>query len=464
MYLLMQVRLSEDWTVHEGMLYVDSSLADLSHGLDDEQFDTLSHHVLTMIASQSPHADFPRWLASAEARLLSLRLRICNRHALEHALDHTGFVFQLVAMPEYVNQVRRTFFHDTASMPRQQQHQQQNTNADDDDDVDYNNGLPLLGDVRGCAAGSTTSLSVLAAMYEMGEPNVLLKIPFELVCDIVKHRHADVAIDDGYAFLPQRLWSQAMVSHFMKVYQRRRHVFERAYATVFATDDRLSALSERVSELFSSLHAQQTLRGTLRRLPANGATAHSAQLDRITPDSIDAYTDCMPLCARHYHRILRQTHKLQHNGRMVYFNFLKSIGMSLTDAIRMIKAEFLRVISEDDWTKKKYEYYIRHMYGLEGRRKTMAAHSCIDVTSWHTACPFAQPTSLLSVLRDYTVDIDVQTDVSAHASSSPGGGCMRFCACAVPGVDIEDVRMREVTHPADYFEFSRRSRGRGAIE
>ena len=449
----MQVRLCEDWTVHEGMLYVDSSLAGLSRGLDDEHIDSLSHHVLTMISSRSPHADFSRWLASAEARLLTLRLRVCNRHALEHALDHTGFVFQLVALPEYVAQVRRTFFHNAGTSVPQQQH--------DSDEMDYSNGLPLLGDVHGCAAGSTTSLSVLSSMYEMGESNVLLKIPFERVCDIVKHRHSDVTLDEGFAFLPHRLWSQAIVSHFMRVYRTRRHVFERAYATVFAADDRLSALSERVSELFSGLHAKQTLRGALSRLP-DGTAAHARPLDRITPDNIDAYIDCMPLCTRHFHRLLRQTHKLQHNGRMVYFNFLKAIGMSLTDTVRMVKSEFLRVMSEDDWVKKKYEYYIRHMYGLEGRRKTMSPHSCTDVTSWHTACPFALPTTLQSVLRDYTRDSDVQLDVMAHSSSSPGGGCMRFCACTVPNVDIEDVRMKEVTHPVDYFEFSRRSRG--AIE
>ena len=65
-----------------------------------------------------------------------------------------------------------------------------------------------------------------------------------------------------------------------------------------------------------------------------------------------------PLCMQQLHQAFRQNHHLRHWGRMQYGLFLKGIGLSLDEALRFWRTEFLKKMDPD----KVIIYPIRIVY------------------------------------------------------------------------------------------------------
>ncbi len=101
----------------DGEFYAAENIAALGEILLDEDMDLISHHLLVLAALFSK--DFHEWLVQAEARLLAARLNTCERILFQHAVESSGFLFELVALPEYVEKVRRTFldWRSVATLP-----------------------------------------------------------------------------------------------------------------------------------------------------------------------------------------------------------------------------------------------------------------------------------------------------------------------------------------------------------
>lgn len=131
-----------------------------------------------------------------------------------------------------------------------------------------------------------------------------------------------------------------------------------------------------------------------------------------------------PMCMKHTHQKLKETHHLKHMARMQFglflkvnfnhnfklssfqsssfsnfnhdFKFLstiKGIGLNLQDALTFWKSEFTQIMGGDKF-EKSYAYNIRHNYGKEGRRADYTPYSCIKIIMSHVApsdnhgCPF----------------------------------------------------------------------------
>lgn len=83
-------------------------------------------------------------------------------------------------------------------------------------------------------------------------------------------------------------------------------------------------------------------------------------------------------CMKRMHRHLRNDHHLKYGARRQYGLFLKGIGLSLDEAIAMMRDEFTQKITSDKFDKE-YAYNIRYMYGKEGRRVPQTALSCATI-------------------------------------------------------------------------------------
>lgn len=112
---------------------------------------------------------------------------------------------------------------------------------------------------------------------------------------------------------------------------------------------------------------------------------------------------------QHLHKNLRQNSHLKYNGRQQYGLFLKSIGLSLEEALAFWRRSFASKVSDDKF-QKEYAYNVRHNYGQEGKRANYAPYSCAKIITStapsigdHHGCPFRHhgPESLRNSLANY---------------------------------------------------------------
>ncbi|KAI8000711.1 putative DNA primase large subunit [Camellia lanceoleosa] len=146
---------------------------------------------------------------------------------------------------------------------------------------------------------------------------------------------------------------------------------------------------------------------------------------------------------------LREDHHLKHGGRMQLGLFLKSVGLTLDDALAFWKAEFSPKVGAERFDKE-YAYGIRHNYEKEGKRIDYTPYSCQKIISStpgvgdHHGCPFRHFRSL-SGFRSVTLSSDntllMSTSHSAVKIWNPStGSCLRtidsgygLCGLFVPG-------------------------------
>lgn len=108
--------------------------------------------------------------------------------------------------------------------------------------------------------------------------------------------------------------------------------------------------------------------------------------------------ESFPLCMRHMHFKLRETHHIRYEGRAQLGLFLKGIGLSLEDAMAFWRNEFTKVKTVEQF-EKGYAYNIRHLYGKEGKRTDYTPRSCVNIITGtppganehHGAAPQPQP-------------------------------------------------------------------------
>lgn len=113
----------------------------------------------------------------------------------------------------------------------------------------------------------------------------------------------------------------------------------------------------------------------------------------LLSNEVDIASKFFPPCMLNLHQNLRKRHRLSHSQRFYYSLFLKDIGMPVEEAIDFWRAEYRQNPSGSNncchhWEKdeKKYLYGIRHMYGLEGRRKSYTSVSCQRIQGSDTSC------------------------------------------------------------------------------
>ncbi|XP_015595665.1 probable DNA primase large subunit isoform X2 [Cephus cinctus] len=240
------------------------------------------------------------------------------------------------------------------------------------------------------------------------------KLRFESVPDLVQMRL--LYLEQGFCIVPCSKWKEVLQSLFHRFVKD--EVFfmnSELSSNIIECDSRLHSLNQRVQ--------YQVLR-------------EGFGCGRITVGNVDEEAKKFPLCMYHLHRTLRSRHRLSHYARFYYSLFLKECGMKLSDAIHYWKNEYSKPhsctsVCSHNWqsSEKKFLYSIRHLYGLEGSRKSYHAPSCSVICStgsrYEGGCPFIHfdKAVLRSILTDLLTEKQVDNYIKSLSKQEPEKAC-----------------------------------------
>jgi DNA primase large subunit len=219
-------------------------------------------------------------------------------------------------------------------------------------------------------------------------------VPWHAVPDLVGRR--GVFLRRGFAFVPRSEAFSIILARFRE--QLDTQMERTAKELPGLRDDRILPLLDLIRKAEAT---SQATGGDAARGFVEGGV--------ITADQVDAASAHFPPCMQHLHRALRQNSHLKYNGRQQYGLYLKSIGLSLEEALAFWRRSFASKVGEDKF-QKEYAYNVRHNYGQEGKRANYAPFSCSKIITGgapgvgdHHGCPFRHHNqdSLRSYLTSY---------------------------------------------------------------
>ncbi|XP_057198874.1 DNA primase large subunit [Triplophysa rosa] len=280
------------------------------------------------------------------------------------------------------------------------------------------------------------------------EEHDFYKVPFQDALDLVRSRK--VYLLAGNAYIPHQEIVTIVLNDFRTRLSKALAMTARSLPAV-QSDERLQPLLNHLSHAYV---------GQDYSIQKNIGKISLEQIDALAAKSF-------PLCKRHLHKALRESHHLRHGGRMQYGLFLKGIGLTLEQALQFWRSEFIRGKVDADKFDKAYAYSIRHMFGKEGKRTDYTPYSCMKVIlsnppsqgDYH-GCPFrhSDPELLKQKLQSYKI--------------SPGGisqilelvkgmhyqlACQKYFELTH---NIEDAGF-SLNHPNQYFTESQKFLGGG---
>ncbi|MBN3308890.1 DNA primase large subunit [Amia ocellicauda] len=219
------------------------------------------------------------------------------------------------------------------------------------------------------------------------------KVPFQDALDLVRSRK--VFLRGGFAFIPHQEIVTIVLNDFRTRLSKALALTARSLPVV-QSDERLQPLLSHLSHAYV---------GQDYSIQKNIGKISLEQIDSLS-------TKSFPLCMRHLHKALRDSHHLRHGGRMQYGLFLKGIGLTLEQALQFWRSEFIKGKVDTDKFDKAYAYSIRHMFGKEGKRTDYTPYSCMKVIlsnlpsqgDYH-GCPFrhSDPELLKQKLQSYKI-------------------------------------------------------------
>jgi len=205
--------------------------------------------------------------------------------------------------------------------------------------------------------------------------------------------------------------------------------------------------------------------GLSKRYVGQDYNVNKANIGTVTADMIEMLSKkSFPLCMQNVHQHLRREHHMRHHARLQYGLFLKSIGLTMEEAMKYFRMEFTKGMDNDAFDKK-YSYGIRYNYGKEGGKKSYSAMSCMKIIMNNTpavgdahGCPFRHFESefLKQRMSNNGLNKDGVEQVMKYVK---GGHCQVACAKYFElshGIgDNAEVEM-VIQHPNQYYELSQK--------
>lgn len=187
-------------------------------------------------------------------------------------------------------------------------------------------------------------------------------------------------------------------------------------------------------------------------------------VEQILPEMIDQLAvDHFPPCMRSMHESMRANHHLRHFGRLHYGLFLKSVGLSMEDALQFFREEFIQKVTPERF-QREYAYNIRYNYGKEGKRVNMSAYSCAKIMNENApgpgdshGCPFKHfdESNLVRMLRSHRISEDSITEmVDMVNAKSYSCACTKYFEVKNPNYSLGE---KGVFHPSQFFVESRKA-------
>ncbi|OQV20214.1 DNA primase large subunit [Hypsibius exemplaris] len=272
------------------------------------------------------------------------------------------------------------------------------------------------------------------------------KLDFLEALAMVKKRH--VFLSMGYAYVPRRLLVEVVADRFR---------------------DYLGLEIARLSKIILESQEDTRLLPVMAKLAVGytGKDYSGGELDfGITPENLDQLsTESFPLCARNMHEHMRKDHHLKHEARLQFGLFLKGIGLSCDDAVRLFRQEFSKHGISEKQFNQGYKYNVEHQYGRVGRRVNYAPPSCTKIITTkppngpleHHGCPFKHFTGSLLEQRLKTYGLPPK-DMDAIKELAQKGHFQGACTKYFEFTHRKKLTtvVDQIQHPNQYFEESRR--------
>ncbi|KAB0797933.1 hypothetical protein PPYR_08926 [Photinus pyralis] len=200
------------------------------------------------------------------------------------------------------------------------------------------------------------------------------KVPFNSVTSLVNARR--VFVKNGQAYIPQF----ELVTCIQSIFRARLSEALAQLSHIIPNVD-----DERLNNLLQNLHISYTGQD-YNGLPDNKSNVRAEFLDYYSKKQF-------PLCMRHIHQVLRSTHHLKYRCRLQYGLFLKGLGLSLEECLKVWRDEFTKTMDENTF-EKKYAYGVKHQHGKVGGMVNYKPYSCMTIIMGnvgpgeHHGCPF----------------------------------------------------------------------------
>ncbi|XP_005100037.1 DNA primase large subunit [Aplysia californica] len=273
------------------------------------------------------------------------------------------------------------------------------------------------------------------------------KVPFTEALDLVRGRK--VFLRAGFAYVPRDDLVSILLSVFRVQLSHALAITARALPGM-EEDGRLLPM----------------LCGLSKRYLGQDYSVKKQNVGVVTADMIDMLSKkSFPLCMQNVHVHLKQSHHLRHGSRLQYGLFLKGIGLSLEEAVKYFRIEFMKSMDVDTFDKK-YSYGIRYNYGKEGKKTDYTPFGCMKIimnnppaTGDSHGCPFRHFDTDLLKQRISSQGL-TKEGVETVMKYTKGGHCQVACAkyfelthgISDSGTEVEMV----IQHPNQYFERSQK--------
>ncbi|GFG30399.1 hypothetical protein Cfor_05852 [Coptotermes formosanus] len=194
-----------------------------------------------------------------------------------------------------------------------------------------------------------------------------IHVPFRMCLPLVKKR--EVELKSGKCIVPCGKWKHLLaILFYLHLELGMKHLKTSGCVHEALNDPRIYQLAQDLGTRFNNNTAQVT-----------GG--------RITAQNVNAQSVFFPPCMVHLYKTLQFRHRLTHESRRQLTLFLKDVGMPIEEALDFWRTEYSQPRSEcgsgctHSWQKdaRRYQYSIRHMYGLEGGRYTYRVPSCRSI-------------------------------------------------------------------------------------
>jgi DNA primase large subunit len=203
---------------------------------------------------------------------------------------------------------------------------------------------------------------------ESGADKELYCVPLSLALKAVRYRSCIVL--NGQAIVPSTQVTDAIFSEFKT--RTYRGLADAHFLRQRLLADTSSALTNTMAML-DSFFSRFIVDPTDSAKPVASGQLHA----------VDVPTHALvhfPLCMKRADDHLRREHHVKHNGRWMYGLFLKAIGLSIEESLKLF-GSLLSLKAAKDFDKSAYAYNLRHMYGKEGKRTSYSSLTCTTIVN-----------------------------------------------------------------------------------
>ncbi|CAL1538917.1 unnamed protein product [Lymnaea stagnalis] len=273
------------------------------------------------------------------------------------------------------------------------------------------------------------------------------KVPFLEALDLVRGRK--VFLLSGYAYVAR----EDLVSILLSVYRTQ-------------LSHALTVTSRALPSMEEDGRLLPMLCGLSKRYLGQDYSAKKQNVGVITADMIDLLSKkSFPLCMQNIHISMKQNHHLRHGSRLQYGLFLKGIGLSLEEAVKFFRTEFIKSMDVDTFDKK-YSYGIRYNYGKEGKKTDYTPYGCMKIIMNNApaagdshGCPFRHFDADFLKQRISTQGISKE-GIDVVMKYTKGGhyqvACAKFFELTHGISDANSEVEMVIQHPNQYFEHSQK--------